>query len=401
MTLADVIARDAIPLADPFDGATADTAPLAVLDAALADADVVCLGEMNHFVHEKSDFRLWCARWLASRGWTRFAEELGWSDGVRVSRYLRSGDESEFARLPSFNYRGHLRADRDDLPGGILKASRENYPVDAFVAEQSRFYSGLRASGGTALCGIDIDGAPGGAYEDVGAWLAPFADHPAVGAFLQRLARMPGEDAQEESARIRALDCAPLSAVVGDRLARDVRYALNALSDSLAYIALAYDAPSYEALRPAMAYRENAMKRRFRAAQDVEGERLVLMGHALHLAKTDPSVSGVGPGGGQVSSLGRHLVRERGLKMLSLWMLYGAGEDSQPFPDLPRRAAYGKHTLNAALAGRGAPLLLPLTDPIFRKSTDIGHMYNATVSLVPADVADAIVFLPRVSPLRA
>jgi erythromycin esterase-like protein len=401
--LREVIARDAIALPLPFDGATADLAALFMFDERLARADVVCLGEMNHFIHEKSDFRLFFARWLAARGWTAFAEELGWSDGARVSRYLASGDEAVFARLPSFNYTGHLRTDRDDLPRGVLKASREHYPVAAFVAEQSRFYRGLRGAGGMRFFGIDIDGAPGGSYEDIRAWLAPFAVDPAVARFLQALARVPGEDALQEAQRLRVIDASLLAGAVGEAVARDVRFSLDALIDSLNYIVLAYSAPRYDALRPAMAFRENAMKRRFTAAQALGGDKLVLMGHALHLAKQgDPvGASGVGPGGGQVSSLGVHLAQERGLKLFSVWMLYGAGRDSQPFPDLPRGAHYAPDTLNAILAERALPLLLPLSDPIFQTPVKIGHMYNATVSVAPQQQADAIFFLPEVSPLRA
>src|SRR5688572_23353182 len=81
-----------VRLASPFDGATADLGPLSCLDEAVAGADLVFLGELNHFVHEKSDFRLLLARYLLSRGFSRFAEELGWSDGRRIERYLATGD---------------------------------------------------------------------------------------------------------------------------------------------------------------------------------------------------------------------------------------------------------------------------------------------------------------------
>lgn len=402
MTLDEVIARDAIPLPSPFDGATADTAPLHPFDDRHAKADLVCLGEMNHFIHEKSDFRLYLTRWLTSRGWTTCAEELGWSDGVRVSRYLASGDEDEFTRLPSFNYTGHMRKDRDDRPGGILKVP--DYPADAFVAEQKRFYRGLRAAGGKRLFGIDIDGVPGGSYEDIRVWLAPFSAKPAVQAFLHALEQIPGESAYDEACRLREVHASSIANDVGEDLARTIQFSLDALADSFAYITLAYSAPNYEALRPAMAFRENCMKRRFAAAETLNGStRMVLMGHALHLAKKGDPVggSGIGPGGGQVSSLGHHLAQERGLNILSVWMLYGAGEDAQPFPDLPRIANYPHDTLNAALARRNAPLFLPLTDPIFDQPMKIGHMYNATVTVVPREQTDAIFFLPRVSPIRA
>src|SRR5262249_40124613 len=131
--LRDAIARDALFFSDPFDGATADIAPLACLDEAIAGADFVVLGELNHFVHEKSDFRLFFARYLISRGIRVFVEELGWSDGVRVQRYLETGDCRHLSRLPSFGYEGHKRPDRDDRPTGILRASFDAYPTALFV----------------------------------------------------------------------------------------------------------------------------------------------------------------------------------------------------------------------------------------------------------------------------
>ncbi|HEX2591180.1 MAG TPA: hypothetical protein VHL34_06775 [Rhizomicrobium sp.] len=402
MNLRDVIARDAIFFDAPFDGATTKTTALDAFAPQVAQADFVCLGEMNHFVHEKSVFRLFFANWLIAEGWTSFAEELGWSDGVRVSRYLASGDERAFAQLPSFNYLGHLRKDRDDRPAGILKVP--DYPVAAFVSEQSRFYRGIRAVGAQRLYGIDIDGAPGGGYEDIRAWLAPFAAKDRVARFLDALEQVPGESAYDEAQRLRRLSAAVIATDVGAGIARDVQFALDALADSFAYIRLAYSAQTYDAVRPAMALRENIMKRHFANAEVLNGgTRMILMGHALHLARHGDPVgsTGVGPGGGQVSSLGAHLAQERGLKSFSVWMLYGAGEDAQPFANLPTRADYPADSLNAVLASFQRPLLLPLRDPAFDTPMKIGHMYNMTVSIAPRAQTDAIFFLPTVTPIRA
>src|SRR6185312_6261592 len=131
-----------VPLASPFDGARADVAPLAMLDTAIADADLVFLGEMDHFLHEKSDFRLWLCRWLIDRGWRSFAEELSWSDGRRVERFRASGEGLE--RLSLFGWTGEQRTDRDDKPTGVFAASFDIYPTALMAAEQTRFYEGLR-----------------------------------------------------------------------------------------------------------------------------------------------------------------------------------------------------------------------------------------------------------------
>ncbi len=109
--------------------------------------------------------------------------------------------------------------------------------------------------------------------------------------------------------------------------------------ETLRYTALAHPAADYEALRPAMAYRETTLKRRVERMLDslAEDEVLVLMAHAFHLAKRDDRINGVGvgPGGDQVSSLGHHLVATQGLRVFSLWLLYGGGQTASRFRTCP------------------------------------------------------------------
>jgi erythromycin esterase-like protein len=391
----------AIVLPEPFNGETCALEPLEPLRRRLRSAGLVMLGETNHFIHEKSDFRLLLSRVLMSEGWSCFLEELGHSDGIRVNRFLQSGDERELEHLPSFGYTAHLRSDRDDRPGGILKS--ESYPTEAFLWEQKRFYSGLRSEvlrkgGEVHLAGIDIDGLPGGSYEDIADLIPAMATklHP----FLQALRRVPNESAGDEANRLRtALRLLP------EDWPHEIADSVRALSESLEYIAMTYCAQSYDAVRPGMAFRESAMKRRFQAAKANFAEaRLVLMAHALHLAKNDAAIKagGVGPGGGQTSSLGHWLTQEGKEVAFSVWMLYGAGEDSQPLANLPRQANFPTHSLNAMLARQGKGLLFfPADAPeLFRPPCVVGHMYNALFETSLLEQTDAVVFLPKVTPLR-
>lgn len=391
----------AVMLPVPFDGAAIDIGLLAPLGARVAGHDIVALGEMNHFVHEKSDFRLLLARTLLPLGWTDFAEELGWSDGLRIDRFLTSGAEDEFERLPSFGYTSHLRADRDDRPGGILKL--ESYPTEAFLFEQRRFYCALRNEAQrlglrVQLAGIDVDGLPGGGYEDI-AHAIP-SDARGEEAFRLALRRVPHESAREEAARLRAtLDLVP------PHWPADISQSIETLAESLDYIAMTYSAASYDEVRPGMAFRENAMKRRLTEAERKLGTtRLVVMAHALHLAKCDRAIAsgGVGPGGNRTPSLGEWLVQERMKKVFSVWMIYGGGEDSQPLPNLPRAAHYPAYSLNTMLARFERPLLFfPGDAPdLFNQKCAIGHMYNGLIETPLAVQADAVVFLPTVTPLR-
>jgi erythromycin esterase-like protein len=400
-----------VALDRPLDGAAQDLQPLGQLDPLLAGADLALLGETDHFIHEKSDFRLLLCRYLMARGWRVIAEELGWSDGRRVAGFMRAGDPAALDRLSLFGWTGDLRTDRDDRPTGLLRASFDAYPTALMRAEQARFYRGLRNAAGDGpvdYFGVDIDGAPGGGYADIAALLAPWSARPSVRAFQHALARVAGESASDEAMRLTALAslASALASDVGEA-AIDIAIDLAALAESLAYVDRTYGAGTYDALRPGMAYREGCMKRRFADARRLAGEApMALMGHALHLAKDDWRLGvapGVGPGGGRETSLGHHLVQTLGLKAVSIWLVHGAGEDSQPFPDLPRRLTYPKDTLNSRLLGLETPVLFPIAGApsgLFDRSIGVGHMYNAVQPVILQGQVDAILYLPRVTPMR-
>jgi erythromycin esterase-like protein len=379
---------------------------LAAIDALFDGAAVVFLGETNHFVHEKAEFRTWWLRRLAMRHRLVVGEELGWSDGRDVARYLADGDEAHLERLATFGDTRHVRTDRDDRPTGVLRASFDAYPTALFRAEQIRFYRSLRRLRPARYFGIDIDAA-GAGYEDIDiyrhrAGAASLIDQ----SFWSALVRVPGESIGDEAKRLEhALDLLPDT---GSPVIDDLRQDLRALIETLHYTVLAHHATDYEALRPAMAYRETAMKRRLEwiLGTLADDEALVLMGHAFHLAKDDDALGhvGVGPGGDQVHSLGHHLVQTLGLTVRSVWFLYGGGEDSQPFPDLPNTANYPRKSLNAQLAKHDQPLVIPLEPAAgvaLERDVGVGHMYNLVVPVHLPSQADAIFFIPRVTPLRA
>ncbi len=360
-------------------------APDALASLDLGNADAVFLGELNHFIHEKSDFRALFARALIPRGYDAFAEELGWSDGMRLDRYFHARDEAVFDRIALFGYRGDIRTDRDDGPPPVFRASSETYPSALMRAEQTRFY---RAITPRAFFGIDIAADSGGAYDDLDQLTA---NDP---TFRAAIARRSGEPIAQEIARLSAL-ASPSDA--------QTRATLEALIDYLRYVALLAGTRTYEETRPAMAFREDAMKRRFATVRALAGGKLVLMAHGLHLAKNDAlfaAVPGVGPGGGQASSLGHHITQELGLKTFSIWMLYGAGEDSQPLPDLPRTARYPADTLNARLARRFNEPMLISTEGAPDDFVGVGHLYNTVARTQLRGQVDALYFVPIVSPMR-
>ncbi|KPU44375.1 hypothetical protein OXPF_25450 [Oxobacter pfennigii] len=168
-------ARENAVMFDYLDGMNADIEKLSVLDNLLADKRVVYLGEEDHWIHEKNQYRILMLRYLFSRGWRYVGEELGWSDGIRISRYLETGDLSHLDRIATFGYRGDVREDREDKPTGILKDSSDNYPVEEFKAEQIRFIKALKNINGNCLegsrrihfFGFDVNAVPGGGYKDI------------------------------------------------------------------------------------------------------------------------------------------------------------------------------------------------------------------------------------------
>ncbi len=366
-------------------------------------ADIVFLGETNHFVHQKTQFRQLCLQSLALHWPLVIGEELSWSDGHRVSEFLAHGDDAALTRTATFSPRGqsgYQRADRDDSPQGIL--GRSAYPDQLMLAEHTRLYQALRAIGGISdYFGFDIYG-PSSAYEDIDLSGTSALSLPQV--FREGFPRVPQESLSAEVSRLERL-VASLSG--DDPVHADVLTHVLPLIDSLRYSALVRDAANYEATRPAMAYREDAMKRLVKRKLDQlqPGQKLVLMGHAFHLAKNDVHVEGpgIGPGGGEVSSLGHYLTQELGRRVTSLWMLYGQGIDSQPLTDLPQRSRYPEDSINRRLASLlPSAAMLPLTEAAREALTSVslGHLYNQTARVALGNEADAIVFFPEVTPLQ-
>ena len=301
---------------------------------------------------------------------------------------MRTRDESIFDRISLFGFSGDDRADRDDSMRGIFGAAPP-YPFALMRAEQQRFYRGLHARG---YFGFDVAAGHAGAYADIATTLLDHHELPA--RWREQLAPVHGESIDSEITRLQRLrdalrrtpicGCAPRSA---------------ARIDGLTYTDLVQDAPTYEATRPAMALREEAMKRRFADARTLfPARRMVLMGHALHLAKDDAAIGGgggVGPGGDRVPSLGHHINRELRLNTFVVWMLYGGGTDSQPLADLPRTANYPSDSLNARMAKHFTAPTLVATAGAPSTPVRIGHLYNMLISVSLPEQVDAIWFVPR------
>jgi erythromycin esterase-like protein len=399
---AHAIALDGV---DPARGAEV----LAPLDPLLAGKRIAFLGEANHWVHEKYDYRLLFLHWLRARGFGVIGEELSWSDGWRVNRFLATGDERELERVTACGYRGDRRGDRDDSPTGILKQGFDSYPFAPFRAEQTRFAHALRELG-FHLFGLDVDYESGAAYallED-----ALGSDAPELRAAI---ARVPGESLAEEIARLTAcserVERERWDAVLGPERCAFLRRTLRTAARSHEYVRLAHPAPDYEALRPAMALREELMLEHVEheLARLAPSGKLVLLAHDFHLARDDAGIQlpggAVGPGGGTARSLGASLWSRYPNQIFSVWMLEGRGRSHGPPPEGEREIRAGRRTLNALLAGVGAAFVLPTRSearaaaPLHRES-DVALLYGQRARVGLAAQTDAVYFARDVTPIR-
>ena len=186
-----------------------DAEALSFLDEALEGKRVVFLGEPDHYIHEKYDYRLLFLRELVARGFVNVGMEVGQADARRVDAYLATGDEALLDRVPLLGYTGDARTDRDDRPRGLLEAASDGF-YGGFIAEERWFLRELRALNAVRpegaprvrWFGFDVDVRAGCAYTELEEALAPHRAHPAVAATLERLARVEGETRRAEVKRL-------------------------------------------------------------------------------------------------------------------------------------------------------------------------------------------------------
>ncbi|HEY6298479.1 MAG TPA: erythromycin esterase family protein [Candidatus Binatus sp.] len=380
---------------------------LSILDPLLTGKRFAYIGESDHFIHEKYEYRLLMLKYLAGRGFTHLGEEVGASDGMRIDRFIATGDESQLERVTIYGYAGATRSDRDDTPTGILRESfGDAYPTALFAAEQKRFAHRLRKIG-VRFFGFDIDPLPGGGYEDLAEMLDSIPADATIDRIRNALRRLPGETIDQEITRLdealRLIEAGRLDAL---------RHSATCLRDSFDYVRIMYPAKTFDALNPGMAFRERYMHRQVdrMLGQMRADEKLALMSHNMHLCRAPDAVAGndagAGPGGKTDPPLGAWLAARYPGEIFSVWMLIGRGRDSQPFPTLSKEIREKAGTLNALLGEIGDCFVLPIdpSDPrarLLTENIEIMHDGNGGVRTAIARQADAIFFVRDVTPLRA
>ncbi|MEX0873510.1 MAG: erythromycin esterase family protein [Actinomycetota bacterium] len=409
--LASWVSDNAVHL-DPENVAAADVNLLSGLDEALGGKRFAFVGESNHFIHEKYGYRILLARYLVSRGFRVIGEELSWSDGIRVGRYLDTGNALWLDRVTAYGYRGDERDDRDDTPTGLLDEGwGKTNP--AFVAEQVRWADALRELGNVRFFGFDVDYQPPSGYLHVYEWLeGPDAD------LRSAFERVPGESIDDEHSRLtRACELVDehrpeLEAQLGSRGFAELARSATTLRDSHRYAATSFAAKTYEELRAPMALRETVMCSHVDhvIGREGPGMRIALFSHNLHLSRDDSRIGdlsgGVGPGGGRTDCLGTYLAKLYPDEVFAIWMLEHEGNHSSPMVSLGRTVEPAPGTLNADLAGFGEAFVVPTrsmngAEGPFDHERYVVMMHGSRVKSRVAEQADAVFFQRRVSPLRS
>ena len=338
-------ARENAVQLDSLEWIETDSTAFAFLDEALKGKRIVFLGESDHFVAERMEFRLLLIRELARRGFRRIGMEMGLSDGKRMDRYLETGDEAWLDRVALYGYRGDMREDRKDEIAGWTDDSHPEF-TQTILDEAEWFLRQLRKIneelpvGEPRLkwFGFDLSFRPGGGYADATEHLAPHKGAPFVREVKERMALVPGESRIEEAERLEALVAVldrrrdELVTTLGDASALELRRSLRRMADAFRFIEALQDLKNFdrEAITAALSKRERRMDLNFDEylAEWPPNEKIILLGHALHLSKDSESIQTQGFGE-MWESVGTYLARKLPGEVYGIWLLHNRGRHGQ------------------------------------------------------------------------
>jgi erythromycin esterase-like protein len=370
---------------DTLDWQAADLAKLSVLDRLLEGKRVVYLGEPDHYIREKIDFRLVFIRYLFERGWRHIGMEMGYSDAKRVEKYLQTGDTSHLDRVATLGYRGDLRPGRKHTLRGLT--GEQNKPFWKRAWDEHRwFLAQLRSLNESRpenaprlhWFGYDVDTRPGGGYTDARELLKPHRSNPLVRKILQRLARVDDESRAEEINRLESLltfiktNERELQALLTPAAARELERTLTCLTDGFAFLLAAVDGLGSPQGIAGLRRREQCMFRYMdEYLADLEpGDKIILLGHNMHLSKDSDTLL-YGPIDSlslpMWTTIGTHVANRLPNQVFSIWLLYDHGRHARLMretiieKDVPTDPGTVEHTL--AMAGSMYFLPLHTNDP--------------------------------------
>ncbi|AGC46864.1 hypothetical protein MYSTI_05587 [Myxococcus stipitatus DSM 14675] len=395
-----------------------DTIAAEVQRAAMSHR-VLALGEGDHFVAEKYEYRLAFLRLLVQHhGVRHVALEMGASDAGRIDRYLETGDERWLHRVVLHGYAGEDDDERREL-APVTRGDRRP-PDDAWAEAERSFFRKLRELGlaqGARLhvAGFDFDAAPGGGYADARRSLESCADTPAVRALRVQLTPPRNTTPTLEVSRLDQLitqlttERTRLDADCGATQVDAARAALDQLASSyrtfFEWRASQADTSAQGPLRMRRMFdeRESQMHARYRRwAQSLPVDaRVVLLGHDMHVAR-DSEVLRYGRAPHDLPmwrSLGTRIEQDHPGSLWVCWLLYGEGTRYMPTSRTGLSVVQPRpDSLEATLARTAGRYFVRMERVPAGSVVDQSWPFGTETSegLGPVrTVTDAIVFLPQ------
>ena len=309
-----------------------DAAAHAALDrvpAAMLRSRVVMLGEPDHYVHEKYRYQLLFVRYLFEKGWRQIGFEMGRTGGKRLQRYLESGDEKW---LPG----NDPAATGRPAPTGILAFDPRAEWLLNDRRERARFMRVLRALNETRprgtsplhVFGFDVDFFATEGYAEVDALIGT---DPTLAPIVGVLAEARDADELTQALQVDRASAWLVSqrdvvvASLGEARTNELTASLRCLADSLRFNAVSLHEPSADALDAAYAIREHTMFRQMDERLRDTNDKIVLIGHNMHLSKASSSIR-FGIDRPMWPSVGTYLANQLGDRAFGVWMLYARGE---------------------------------------------------------------------------
>jgi erythromycin esterase-like protein len=397
-----------------------DIEDLSFLDEELDGKRIVYLGVPDHWVHEKYDYRLMLIHYLFARGWGYLGMEMDYSDGVRVNRYLATGDAAHLEGVALYGYTGGKRGDRDDTPDGFPGIKNRVFR-SAFVSEERRFLAALRLMNETRPSdqprlqwfGFDVGLFPSVGYEEAQAVLARHPEDPMTREILDLMKRVAGESRIQEAERLEKLaelladKSRGVERILGEVDARELTRTVQHLADTYRFCEAAKEGTRTMKWLHGLQDRETSMA--WLMDEILEGlpsdAKVILMGHNLHLSKSSDEIT-IGPVGSPAptmwASIGTHLAQRYPDEVYSMWMLYDHGRhgtvlQAEGVEELHSNPAAVEHLM----AKVGSTFILQLTSddkkgPFYRQKHNFLQNGSIASCLLPAQT-DAVFFVREVT----
>ncbi len=392
-------ARERIVPISSLDDPAAFDEVLEAMAPRLENARVVCLGEPDHFIDEKYPFRERFIEQLAPMGFVHIGMEMGRADGIRVQRYLETGDPAVLDQV------------------GLYAAVKRRPPCDSmhgFVDREyafARMLHRLRSQEPTSAVqffGFDIDVFPGPGFDDAIGRLESAPNSELRNELIDQLRTLrrnfgPPEEIRELTAAIASNSGGQLPTDVREPLLLDLECLAASFTTRASIMRHGFDSIPFETF----AEREEHMFTQFDARlEDLpDDERLILMGHNFHLAHDYQYASFAEENGAWLDmwpSIGAHVNNRLPDQMYVIWLVYDHGDHLASLTQRPANVDTLPGSIEHLLARLNEPaFFLPLAGdpgrPAFLDTPQLVRVNGERAVGVIGAMADAIVFVDAVS----